>query len=184
MEIRCRRCGGRGLFEEPFEFYPERHGKPRVRLPEGGSQEIDLTGRVTHRWGGWIVVERFSSVLSWSTPQPGTGGGAWTGVVRCTGCHAVYVHDLEWPADAYYQWNVRGVTFWAWSTEHTSILLEFLASTDRDASRFGLYRRSLDKLPQAVIAAKNRDLVVRHLRRALEAEGVELPPSAARGLAR
>jgi hypothetical protein len=184
LEIRCTRCKKRALFDEPFEFFPKIKSKPRQHLPDGESEEVDLTERSYHRWGGWFVLEKFPNVLPWTTPKYGGGYSRKQGVVRCENCHAVYVHDMDWPGDAYYQWNVRGIIFWAWSTEHARVLLQFLSGTDRDASKLGCYRRSLERLPQAVISAKNRDLVVRHLRRALEAEGVELPPVAAGGSAR
>jgi hypothetical protein len=176
LEVRCCRCGRRALFDEPFEFYSGSKGKPTKWVPGSGHQEVDLTGRSYHRWGNSFVVEKFPHVLPWVKPERGGGYTRREGVVRCTGCHTVYVHDLDWPSDAYYQWSVRGLTFWAWSTEHARVLLEFISSAEREASRFPFYRRSLERLPQPVISAKNRDLVVRHLRRALEAEGVELPP--------
>jgi hypothetical protein len=89
-------------------------------------------------------------------------------VIRCTDCHLVGLHDLEWPADAFYQWHVHGVPLWAWSEEHARVLMDYIASGDRNPDKYPYYAGLLRKLPAAVTVAKARDDVVHHIRRSLE----------------
>jgi hypothetical protein len=167
--IRCPRCGGRAIFDEPFEFYAERKGVP------------DSKGRPIYRWGGWYVVEKYPAILPWAPPRgsgqflssrSGKDTGGYTphekGVVRCLRCHHVAVHALSWPNDAYYHWDIRGFTLWAWSREHDQILLEYLGGTERDPRKYPGWK--LGKLPQQVISAKVRDTVVKQISRTLLAE--------------
>ena len=92
------------------------------------------------------------------------------GVVKCPHCYLLIKHRLEWPADAYYQWDIRGVTLWAWCTEHACVLLGFLAASERDVARFPGW--GLHKLPREIISAKNRDEVVKRITATLQREGV------------
>ncbi len=167
FSIHCTRCGGHAIFDEPFDFYPERKGLPLAE------------GRPVHRWGGRFVVEKYPSILPWVPPKgyqqalsshvAEEGSGVYvmhrTGVMKCTDCHRVAVHALQWPTDAYYQWNIRGHILWAWSREHAQVLLDYLGGTERDPNKILWWRVS--KLPQAVIAAKVRDNVVKQITRTL-----------------
>ena len=164
LEVRCPRCGGRATFEEPFEFL-------LARQVDAGQAEG------MHRWGGWLVREKFPSVVRWKAPRGSeqylTGGcpGGYRlrhrGVVRCRACHFVGVHVLRWPADAFFHWNVRGTPLWAWDVEHARVLLEYIGSLQRDPFRHGAYRRSLQKLPAAILAARSRETVSRKIRETL-----------------
>lgn len=174
LDVRCLRCGGRAAFDEPFEFVSARKAAP-----------ADAGG--LHRWGGWYVREKYPSVLPWraprgssqhlSTGRVGDSGGVrlrHRGVVRCRECHLVAVHVLRWPADAYFQWDVRGTRLWATDARHAQVLLHYVESLLRDPWRYPGYRRSLQKLPATVLAARNRTRVARGIRDALRAAGEQL----------
>jgi hypothetical protein len=70
-------------------------------------------------------------------------------------------HALSWSNDAYYRWEIRGRTLWAFNWEHARTLLDYLASKDREPSRFGKFGYYLRKLPKEIIVARSRDEVVR-----------------------
>lgn len=89
------------------------------------------------------------------------------GVVECINGHFLLTHVLSWPDDAYYRWEIRGVTLWAWSRDHACRLLEFIKAADRNPHHYPRYHRSLRKLPRTVLLAKNRDLVIRKMSRLL-----------------
>jgi hypothetical protein len=167
LHVRCRRCGKRGVFEQLYEF-----------LTEEPSDEA----RPTHRWGGWYVVEKYPSVLAWTPPKqsqqvlyrwPGREILGTTtrarGVAKCEQCHLVAAHDLAWPDDAYYQWEVRGQTLWAWSAEHAVALREYLASEDRDPTVYGEFADALRHLPKRFLTAKVRDEAVTKISRSFAA---------------
>jgi hypothetical protein len=170
LEIRCPRCAGRAGFEEAFEFI-----SARTR----GAAEEGL-----HRWGGWLVRERYPSVMRWKAPagpdqylyrgRDRLSGGyrlMHRGVVRCTACHHVGVHRLRWPADAWFRWTVRGTPLWAWDAEHARVLLAYVENLRREPRRHPRYRGSLQKLPAVVLAARNRTLVAGKIRASLQAAG-------------
>jgi len=175
MDVRCPRCGGRAVFDEPFEFLS---GKAARSLDPDDPRPL-------HRWAGWMVREKYPSVASWKAPRgPGQtlywggcpdGAGGYRmrhrGVVRCSACHFVGLHVLRWPADAFFQWSVRGATLWAWSADHARVLLHYLGALHRDPFRHPGYRKSLQELPAAILAARSRDLVTRKIRETLERAG-------------
>ncbi len=170
-EVRCLSCGGRARWDEPYRFYGTRAGQP-VRWVWDGTQGrregVELEGRSVHTWGRWTVEERFPSVLPWKPPPPKQGYQHGEGVVRCTACHAVAVHRLRWPEDAWFQWECRGAVLWAWHAEHAAVILEFIRADHRDEQRFPVgYRRSLLRLPREALLAKNRAAVVRAIERSL-----------------
>jgi hypothetical protein len=165
LHVSCGRCGKRALFEQPFEFLAE---KPRNER------------RPTHQWGGWYVVEKYPNVLAWTAPSqshqilyhwPGEliGTDLLRGVVKCEVCHHVAAHDLVWPKDAYYQWDIRGRTLWACSAGHALALRDYLASDDRDPARYGEFERSLRHLPKEFLTAKVRDEAVKRIARSFTA---------------
>jgi hypothetical protein len=175
LEVRCPRCGGRASFDEPFEFIGGRAAK-----------SIDPDDpRPVHRWAGWHVREKYPSVASWKAPKgprrtlywggcPSGNGGyrlRHRGVVRCSACHFVGLHVLRWPADAFFQWSVRGNTLWAWNADHARVLLHYIGALQRDPWRFPFYRKSLQELPAAILAARSRDVVRRKIREGLERAG-------------
>jgi hypothetical protein len=165
FDIRCPKCGGRAVFDEPFSFLSCKEGVP------------ENEPRPVHRWGGWLVVEKYPSVLSWTAPRGShqslifpkakEGSGYYVvrkkGVVKCSACHHVGVHELNWPEDAFFRWEIRGDTLWAWSAEHARVLLEYIGSEERDATKFPAYLRQLRRLPKQFLSAKVRDLVVKNI---------------------
>ncbi|HEU4457187.1 MAG TPA: hypothetical protein VFR81_29225 [Longimicrobium sp.] len=182
LDVRCPRCEGRATFEEPFEFIS---GK--------AAREMDPDDpRPVHRWGGWMVREKFPSVARWKAPR-GSGASLWwggcpretggyrllhRGVVRCSACHFVGLHVLRWPADAFFAWSIRGTRLWAWSAEHARVLLHYVGALQRDPGRFPGYRKSLEKLPAAILAARSRATVTRKIRESLERAGESTDPPA------
>ena len=168
IDVRCPRCGQRALFDrELFEFYREREGPP----PAGNHP--------VHRFGGFYVVERYPRLVPWTPPrpQPRQERLPLIGVVKCIHCGLVAAHELSWPADAYFRWEIRGTTLWAWSAEHARVLRTFIAGTERDPRRFPYHAGSLWRLPKEIIAAKSREIVVRHITRSLKQDGRDLPPA-------
>jgi hypothetical protein len=174
--VRCPRCGARTGFDEPFEFFAVKAAKA-----------LDADDpRPVHQWAGRMVREKYPSLISWRPPRgpeqslywggcsTGRTGGyrlRHRGVVRCPACHFVGVHVLRWPADAFFQWSIRGTLLWAWGPEHARVLLHYLGALQRDPWRFPGHRRSLRKLPATILAARNRDLVTRKIRESLERAG-------------
>lgn len=165
IDIICPDCGGLAQFEEPFEFVSQDEVPPDETRP-------------THRWGGWIVIERFPSEIHWKAPSessryvrgggdPGQGGYPLRtkGLVRCTHCHANQMHRLNWPSDAYWQWEIRGQLLWAWDKEHAQQILDFIRQTARPARR----STRLKHIPAHFLSAKVRDLVVRKIERSIRA---------------
>ncbi len=158
--VRCRKCGGHAMVGDPFSFY-------------GVKQAKDLPPEVlerAHSWSGRLVVENYPSVVSWIAPKKRQGYTHGLGVVRCMACYHQEARDISWPADAYYKWEIRGNTLWAYNLEHARVLLAFIASNERDENRFPGYEKSLRKLPTEFITAKVRDDVVKAISRTLGAE--------------
>lgn len=165
IDIKCSDCGGLAKFEEPFEFL----SKNEVQATET---------RPTHRWGSWTVLERFPSQITWKAP-PGssqylrgggdTGKGGYplltNGLVQCSNCHSNRKHKLDWPSDAYWQWEIRGELLWAWDKEHAQIILHFVKETARPSR----HSYSLKYIPSHFLSAKVRDLVVQKMERNISA---------------
>ena len=128
------------------------------------------------------MIEKYPNVLAWVPPRqqsnqvlyrwpggPSWQAGTWPvkGVVKCEHCHLIGVHDLAWPRDAYYQWEIRGHTLWAWSSEHAVVLRDYIGSDDRDASRYGEYAHALRHLPKEFLTAKVRSEAVKRISQSL-----------------
>ena len=180
LNVRCPRCGGRAGFDEPFDF-----------LAGKAAKAIDPDDpRPVHRWAGWHVREKYPSVAPWKAPRgagrtlywggcpDGSGGYRMRhrGVVRCSACHFVGLHVLRWPADAFFQWSIRGTTLWAYGAEHARVLLHYVGALQRDPWRYPGDRKDLQKLPAVILAARNRDLIVRKIRESLESAGESTDP--------
>jgi len=175
LTVRCPRCGGRAGFDEPFDFLT---GKSAKSLDPDDPRPV-------HRWDGWLVREKYPSVAPWRAPRgagrtlywggcPDGAGGyrmRHRGVVRCSACHFVGLHVLRWPADAFFQWPIRGTLLWAWDPEHARVLLHYVGALQRDPWRYPGYRKDLQKMPATILAARNRDLVTRKIRESLERAG-------------
>ena len=165
LEIRCPRCGGRAMWEEPFAFVA-----PKDVGPEERERLV--------RWGNRLVREKFPSVIRWTRPERGQGHAyRQRGVVRCHACHAVMLHRLDWPEDALFRWSVRGVTLYAWDVEHARVLLDYIGSTLRDPNRYGeRYRKGLQRLPREVMDGHARVGLAEQIAASLRAHGIPLDP--------
>ena len=146
------------MLDQPFAFYSP------------GTIPAPLMAQA-QPWGQRMVVEKYPSVVKWVQPEKGHGYIHRRGVVRCLACHHVDLHDIAWPDEAYYRWNIRGHTLWACNREHAQVLLAFLGSKERDPSRFPGYVKSLRKLPSEFISTKVRDDIVKAISRTLKSEG-------------
>jgi hypothetical protein len=165
FDVRCPQCGGHAVFDEPFLFYARRD-----QVPESEHRPF-------HQWGGWFVIEKYPSLMPWIAPRgsgqslaftkPREGSGYYAmhhrGVIRCGACHQANVHELKWPDDAFYQWEIRGEILWAWSTEHARVLLAYIGGQQRDPAKFPAYSRQLRRLPKKFLSAKMRELIVKRI---------------------
>ena len=161
IDIKCPDCGELARFEEPFEFLINKN------------VDADET-RPCYQWGGWVVVERFPSQISWQAPSGSSqflrGGGddedggyplLTNGLVQCQNCYANSKHTLHWPIDAYWQWEIRGELLWAWDKAHAQMILDHVRKKTRP-SRSSNYLRYI---PSHFLSSKVRELVVRKLER-------------------
>ncbi len=186
ISIRCPVCAFCAVFEEPFLFqrtHIYREGFPYDASPEaikalkfGDTVTLqmhptgyfrlkhpapDVQDCPQHLWHGWTVVEKYPYLYHWKQPDENELYDTYKqGVVKCRRCHFVGKHELKWPADAYYQWDIRGALLWAWSEEHTWQLLQFIGGVNRnpDQAAGWMYR-----LPKQVLTAKVRPLIVKLL---------------------
>jgi len=165
IDIKCPDCGGLAKFEEPFEFLSKKDVRPDEAKP-------------THKWGGWMVLERFPSQISWKAPSGSsqylrgggdTGKGGYplltNGLVQCSYCHSNSKHKLNWPSDAYWQWEIRGELLWAWDKGHAKVILNFVKEKNRPSR----YSYNLKHIPSHFLSAKVRDLVVQRMVQSLNA---------------
>jgi hypothetical protein len=132
------------------------------------------------------VIEKYPSVIGWTPPRgteqalsfpvaaPDSGHYPLRrrGVVKCSYCALVKAHELSWPADAYFRWEIRGVILWAWSAEHARVLLEFISGRERDPSQFPPHAGWPLRHSRQVLTAKARQIVARRIQRTLD-EGSE-----------
>ena len=94
--------------------------------------------------------------------------GTFDGDLFCHRCGLNRRETIHWPQDAYWLFDVRGKVLWAWSREHAEILLDFIESKNRKKSRYRGYISSLLHLPKFFQKAKNRGIVSKVIRNALE----------------
>ncbi|EKE76146.1 hypothetical protein [Gallaecimonas xiamenensis] len=171
IEVRCPHCQGQAFFEEPFEFHSARHF------------DASAEHRPVHRWSNWLVVERFPSHYRWKAPRssgayirsggyqeggvPESEGGyplMTQGLIRCPACHQQSRRRLQWPTDAYWQWQIRGQCLWAWDRQHALAILAYVQADNRPSRRGGSPVRYV---PSHFLTAKIRELVVRKLTQSL-----------------
>jgi hypothetical protein len=127
-------------------FYPGLHGGVRAigsDLPEGYAATDWSHGKLLWRRHGLDV-----------------------GSVVCAACGHRGKHALAWPADAFFQLDLRGETLWAFHRESALALRAFIASTARDRSK-AKWRSFLLHVPSHFLGAKARAEVVKRLDRLL-----------------
>ncbi len=100
------------------------------------------------------------------------------GTIRCTECLVQKKHQLNWPADAYFQIDHKGQTLWAYDRKFALKLLKYIESNDRDKTVYWhphgqpdkLYPADdwfLRKIPEHFQTAKARPAIVKKLKKLL-----------------
>ena len=165
IDIKCPDCSEIARFEEPFEFL-------------SSNNAVSTETRPYHKWGGWIVGERYPSQFKWKAPSTSNqylhGGGdngcggyplLTYGLVQCSYCHTNKKHKLNWPYDAYWQWDIRGELLWAWDRDHAKEILVYVKETVRPSR----HSYTLRYIPSHFLSSKVRDLVVQKMEKSLNA---------------
>ena len=143
--------------------------------PEGITEGVpDPEASTTHRWGHWMVHEKYPSVVPWVPPRSTNDyyDMRKEAIIKCTKCHLVATHEVVWPSDAYFSWNIRGELLWAWSADHARAILAFVSGGGPDGPDLTKYpswiRRWTQRLPKKVITKQARDLVIKEISTALK----------------
>ncbi len=125
------------------------------------------------------MVEKYPKLLPWQAPA-GSAGQFLThgapsgqgypllhrGVVECPHCQTPFVHTLDWPADAWWQWAIRGKMLWAWHRRHAEQVLAYVRATARPLRPT---HGPLGSIPTYFLSAKIRDAVVKAMEKKLQA---------------
>lgn len=164
FDIPCPDCGGCAQLEDAFEFATGGPGEQRAGW---------------HSWGGWIVREKFPSLVRWKPPRGSdqvlvranrSGGRAdkgyrlmSKGVRRCA-CGGIGVHELSWPSDAFWRWSIRGQTLWAYNRDHAEALLNYIGGDGPGRPM----APGTARVPTHFLRAKVRKEVVTQITRTLE----------------
>ena len=94
-------------------------------------------------------------------------GTDW-GTVVCSNCGLRRRHRLEWPKDAWFQFDYRSTVLWAFNRESALELRDFIASDQRDRSKYR-WESFLSHVPKEFLARGARADVVELLDRLLSA---------------
>lgn len=86
--------------------------------------------------------------------------------INCIHCGYTNEKQVSWPKDAYWTFDIKGEILWAWSKEHSEVILEYIVSKDRE--QLGRHGSSLFHIPKHFKLAKNRDTVVRKIEKRLK----------------
>ena len=98
--------------------------------PEGITEDVpDPEASTSHRWGHWMVHEKYPSIVQWTPPRSTSDyyDMCKEAVIKYTKCHLVATHGVVWPGDAYFRWNIRSELLWAWSADHARAILELVS---------------------------------------------------------
>ena len=133
---------------------------------EGQAPDVSGDSR-RHLWNNVVVTELYPTIVPWVAPKDLELTRSGIGAVRCPACGLLARHELTWPSDAYWRWDIRGATLWAWSRGHAAAIRDYVGQTHRDASAFDEWYSALVHLPKEFLDAKVRDLVVRRIDRDL-----------------
>lgn len=89
--------------------------------------------------------------------------------VHCKKCGYVKEKLINWERDAYWKFEIKGNVLWAWNIEHAQAILEFIALKDRKqlTSKYAL---SFLHIPEFFKLAKNREHVIKKIKRALNSK--------------
>jgi hypothetical protein len=189
--VRCPRCSGYAVLDRAWETYGVRKVAPAAdtttdwsskgytfieRGVKGGRWALldddmpHLEGRSYYLSGTTLVFEKYPHLMHKDAFNSERYGNANGFVVKCYSCHLVDAHAVNWPEDAYFQWDIRGHILWAFNREHATVLLEFIRSDERDETQFGYHSKNLRRLPTHFIAANMRDLIVKEISATLKME--------------
>jgi len=113
-------------------------------------------------------------LLPWTGPDDyyrhvsATRAVAERGITQCSCCHEARVHDMHWPEDAFWRWEIRGRVLWAFSREHAQVLREFISRSHRKPADFGVeFAGFLANLPAEFLHAQVRDEIVKRIEKSL-----------------
>ena len=164
IDIKCPHCGQLASFLEPFVFASEPPSQPDVRW---------------HRWGSWIVIEKYPNEFVWKPPSGSsqylrgggnTGHGGYpvltNGLVHCSNCFAHKKLELRVPQDLWWQWAILGDVLYAFDREHALQILEYIKSAKRPARP---QSSALGKLPTKFLTADVRDRITAKIQKSLSA---------------
>ncbi len=93
------------------------------------------------------------------------------GSAICCACGYRKKHQLDWPADAFFQIQYRREVLWAFDTESALELLDFIASKDRSRED-SKWKAFLRHIPSHFLKKEARETVIKKLRRLLQNAGV------------
>ena len=77
-----------------------------------------------------------------------------------------FLHTLDWPADAWWQWAIREKMLWAWHRRHAEQILAYVRATARPSRPT---HGPLRIIPTHFLSAKVRDAVVKAMEKKLQA---------------
>lgn len=83
--------------------------------------------------------------------------------LSCLSCGFNAKKLINWPDDAYWKCDVKGETLWAWSLDHTKVLLDYIKSWQRNDKAYPGYFVALLHLPTHFKLAKNREAAIKSL---------------------
>ena len=92
--------------------------------------------------------------------QINKGLGRFDSRLSCLHCGLNKKYTINWPADAYWQCDVKGKVIWFWSMEHVSVVKEYLKSNQRDAFKYK-FSIPILHIPKHFKLAKNRDSAIK-----------------------
>ena len=173
--IRCPRCGKAAEFRKAFALI---QGKawgwweprlwPSASLTDWDGKERWYPGDPAPAWRSWIVIEQDPSIHRWKKPPRGGYSATDEGVIACLNCVGRRKHVLDWPADAFYRFELTQGVLWAWNRELAQALIDFIGSTRRDPAAYGPHFLFLSHIPKRFLLAKEREATVKLLDRALQ----------------
>ncbi len=84
------------------------------------------------------------------------------GSVNCNFCSIRRKHSLQWPEEAYFQISYKNHILWAYNTESTNELNDYLISKSRDRSKYN-WRYFLMHIPTVFKTQKAREPISKQL---------------------
>ncbi|WP_420572254.1 hypothetical protein [Kordia sp.] len=101
--------------------------------------------------------------------KPESIDGVFTCNITCTSCGYHKETDIQWPRDAYWQFNIHGNILWAWSEAHAAAILAYINAKNRDEFQ-SEFAASLFRIPAYFKQAKHRELIVKKIRKQLQVD--------------